>query len=166
MSPGNRCVAAVPDDRRQGGGHPLERLHRFLGAVLLDEAEGGIENHDHDDSDGVRHLAKHARNHGGGEQHDDHEVLELVEEHREQRAPALGDQLVRAVRHETLCGLGGAQAGGSGAESRECRVDVQDMPPHSGCGVLSLRTSIVLTSFRRWRPPLRATPPPSWCSTE
>ena len=26
-------------------------------------------------------------------------------------------------------------------------------------GVLSLRTSIVLTSFRRWRPPLRATPP-------
>ena len=26
------------------------------------------------------------------------------------------------------------------------------------CGVLSLRTSIVLTSLRRWRPPLRATP--------
>ena len=27
-------------------------------------------------------------------------------------------------------------------------------------GVLSLRTSAVLTSFRRRRPPLRATPPP------
>jgi len=33
----------------------------------------------------------------------------------------------------------------------------------AGYGVLSLRTSIGLTSFRRWRPPLRATPPPSSC---
>ena len=33
-------------------------------------------------------------------------------------------------------------------------------PARSGVGVLSLRVSTVLASLRRWRPPLRATPPP------
>ena len=44
--------------------------------------------------------------------------------------------------------------------SRACLSNRIPFVDRSGCGVLSLRTSIGFASLRRWRPPLRATPSP------
>ncbi len=134
MSPGTRPAAgiarrdAVPDDRRQGGGHLLERLHRLFGAVFLGEPEHGVEHHDHDDGDGVRRFAEHAGEHGRSHQHDDHEVLELVEEHREHRALAPLDQFVRAMSAKAPDDLSGIEPVGAAAECNQRLIGAQRVP--------------------------------------
>jgi len=59
-------------------GHALECRHRLLRAILLDESDHRIENHNDDDGDGVFDIAHDASHDCRTYQHDDHEICKLV----------------------------------------------------------------------------------------
>ena len=56
----------------------LQGSHGLIGTPYLDKTNDGIEQHDHQDGHRVNHIAQDSRDHGGCDQHHNHEVLELV----------------------------------------------------------------------------------------
>ena len=80
------------------GGKLLQGRQGPVGAPGLHGADGGIEHDDHDDDDRVHHVADQAGNHGGGDQHQDHEVAELVDDQRHDAAAVGPWQLIGAVQ--------------------------------------------------------------------
>ena len=97
---GGQHGADVPAAKHRGvgRGHGLEGLHGALGPVLLDEADHRVEHDDGDDGDGVCGLADQPRNHRRDQQDEDHEILELVDEHPPWGPPPSLGEHVGAVR--------------------------------------------------------------------
>lgn len=101
--PGNelfRCERLglpVPNHGRRRGRHLFQCGHGLFSAVFLNEPEHGIQKHDHGDGDGIRRFADHAGHDRGGDEHENHEVLELIQKHHPQRFAPFFDQLVGAV---------------------------------------------------------------------
>ena len=60
---------------------------RALRAEFLDETDCRSQGDDHHDGNGVREVADDARDHRCGDQHENHEVVELGEEHAREAAP-------------------------------------------------------------------------------
>jgi hypothetical protein len=94
VDPRDRPVAK---DARGRPGEVSERAHGARGALLLGEAEEGIEDHDREDRDRVDALAQNEREHRGPEQQGDHQALELRRESRERGTPRRFLETVRAM---------------------------------------------------------------------
>ena len=104
----------IATDPGGGGQHALQRVERCFGAILLDEADGGVRQNHHQHHDRRLQLTGHGKADGGGPQQDeDEEVLELQQELLPTRHPRLGFQgigamLLEASAHlvgrETVCG--------------------------------------------------------------
>ncbi len=119
----------IPAHARAGRQHVLERRQRVLGAVLLDEAERGVEQDDDEDDDGVADIADDAREHRRAEQDQDQQALELVEELEPRRPRRLLGEPVGAVAGEPRPGLGGREPPRqAAAEFGERRLGRQRMP--------------------------------------
>ena len=73
----NRSTAPDP-----GGGdeHVAQGFEAAFGPVLLDEADGGVDEEHYADDDGVFELPDHSSERSGAEQDEDEEATELVEE--------------------------------------------------------------------------------------
>jgi hypothetical protein len=100
------CNLAFSHDLGVGGDELLQRLRGLLGAVLLDEAYGGVQHNDAHDGDGDVEVVLAARS-GGKQRGDEHEQRadlehdgeeggELIEETVDDRA-RLCRQHVRPV---------------------------------------------------------------------
>ena len=87
---------SVAQHGRLQRGQPLQRRHRALGAEIQDKADCGVEHHDAEDDQGILGIADQPRNDCRGDQHQDHEVPELGDRHREKTARRLFVDLVRA----------------------------------------------------------------------
>ncbi len=61
--------------------HLFKRGHCALRPVFLDESDHCIQDHDDDDRKGVFHIADNAGNDCRDNQHDDHEIGKLFEQH-------------------------------------------------------------------------------------
>ena len=70
---------AVAAHANRGHGELSQRRHGSLGAVFLGEAEDGIEDDDDHNHDRVQRRADGQRDHGGHEEHDDHDLGELAQ---------------------------------------------------------------------------------------
>ena len=86
----------------RGARQPLERGHGLFGAVFLDEADHGVQRHDDDDGYRIAEFADHARDDAGQDQHHDHEVGELAQEHPHRPACTLLANDVRTMEFQTL----------------------------------------------------------------
>jgi len=94
----HRCAAVTPDACLRRA-ERLQRKDRALGAILLDEAQHRVERQDDGDRQRILRLAEDARQHRARDQHQDHEVRELVEQHAQRAAlPPLGE----TIRPEAL----------------------------------------------------------------
>ena len=69
----------------------------------------------------MRDLTDDARDHRRGDQHQDHEVGELVGQHAQRRAPSAFRQRVRAVPREARLGFGKSQSQRHGVEGAQGR---------------------------------------------
>ncbi len=85
---------AHPGNRRQ---HVAQGGQRRLGPVLLEEAEGGVDEDDDGDDHGILEVADNAGQHGGTEENDDEKTAELVDELKPGRTRRFFGQLVGAV---------------------------------------------------------------------
>ena len=106
---GNAVRAAVAQHARHGRGQLAQGRDRRLGAIFLDEADHGIEHDNHQNHDRVGDIADHPGDHGGSQQHHDHEIGELVEEHAHRPAPPPFDERIRTMLHQARRGLGHGQ---------------------------------------------------------
>ena len=88
-----------------GRQHVLQRRQRRLGAMLLEEAECGVEQHHDGDDDRVLEVADRAGQHGCADQHDDEKVPELVEELAPRWARRLFGEAVGAALGQPHGGL-------------------------------------------------------------
>ena len=122
--------AAVAKNPGDGGGHLLQGLHGLLGAVLLDDADDGVQDDDDEDGDGVGQLAHEARDDGGGDQDQDHEIPELIDNHRQQRPLALLYQFVATVFRESLGGFFRSKAVDGDVQFGEDRLELFLVPVH------------------------------------
>ena len=122
-----------------GRGHLLQGRERLLGLRLLHHADHGVQDDDQDDGARVHVLSEHDGDDRGRDQDQDQEVLELAEEHGEERRPRLLHQLVAAVlreaarrlgRREAPCGIAAedlAGLGGRQAVPGACRIVHRDV---------------------------------------
>jgi len=94
-------LAIAPHARRRRQ-HVLERRQRGFGAVLLDKAERGIEQHDHTDHDRILDIPDRAGKYRGAEQDQDQQALELVEELEPGRTWCSLGQAIRSVVGQAL----------------------------------------------------------------
>jgi hypothetical protein len=90
----------------------MEGGQRPLGAVLLDVAEGRVEEHDDPDHGCVLHLAEGAGQRGRTQQDQDEQIGELVEEAPPGGPWRLLAQAVGAMGQQTGCRIGAVQAAG------------------------------------------------------
>jgi hypothetical protein len=113
-------LLAASDDVGDGGLERRERLERVVGVVLSHRRDGGVDEHDDHDGDGVDvgqelvlvvagGLDGRGRDHRGDEQVHDHGVELDDEEHEERDARGLLE-LVRAILLQALRRLRGGQA--------------------------------------------------------
>ena len=114
-----------------GGGHLFQGLHGLLGAVLLDETDHRIEDDDDEDGDGVGQLADEARDDGGSDQHQDHEIPELVKELGQLRSLPLLCQFVAAVFRESIAGFFRSKAVDGNFQFGEDRLELFLVPVHA-----------------------------------
>jgi hypothetical protein len=85
---------AVAAHARDRCGHLAKGLHRALGTVLLEDADGGVQHEDHQDGHGVGDLAEGARIRGRRAGARMRKSLELVGDHAEYRVLlALGERV-------------------------------------------------------------------------
>ena len=106
----NLCNLTTPHDASGRARHLLERGHRLLGAVVLDEPDHAVEQHDGENDEGVLEVADERCDDRRDHEHDDHRVRELLDEQAPGRlAPAL-DQLVRSEPGQSLGGVGHSQS--------------------------------------------------------
>ena len=80
-------LLAVADDAGVGRGHILQSIQGLLCLTLLVHAHDGVEDDDEQDERGLKQLAPvllgddhHEGYDGGGDEDQDHDVLELVDE--------------------------------------------------------------------------------------
>ena len=97
-------------DARVRRAQAAKRRHGAFGAVLLDEPDDGVQDHDDHDGDGVLRLAHRAGDHRGRQEHQDHEVGELPGEHQPGRAALAFGELVRSVLREAPPRLAASRA--------------------------------------------------------
>ena len=127
-------VTPHPGCRR---GQFFQCRHGFFRTVFLDEADDRVEQDDDRDGDGVLGIADRAGNHGGGEQHQDHEVRELVEENAPHRAPFGFGQRVRAVALQTGARFGSGKAAHTiGIQRTRRLLDGKGVPEGGGLGAI------------------------------
>ena len=118
----------------------LEGGDRALGAVLLHETDHGVQHHDRHDHQGVHHVADHSRDDRRADQHQDHEIGELSEEHRHRPAPHALADLVGAIAFAALTHLVPGQTGMQvGAQALGGLLDRQLMPG----GLAGLKQQVV-----------------------
>ena len=98
-----------------GRGKFFQRRHGALGTVFLDKADNGIEQHDHQDGNGVDGFADESGDHRGTQQHQDHEIGELAEEHMPRTAAHGFADLIRSEAAQSLRRFGCAQPCGAGS---------------------------------------------------
>ena len=126
---GSSRVTALATHPGDGRGHPAKRRHGALGAVLLGEPDGRVEQHDDEDGDGVRRLADQAGDDRRRDQHQDHEIRELVEHHPRDAATGGLRQLVAAVPGESRGGFRAAEPPfGLAAQGTQRVLDREGMP--------------------------------------
>jgi hypothetical protein len=104
------AVPASTAHRRLRRSQLAQRLHRAIGAPLLDDRDAGVQQHDHQDREGVDQVADQARQHRGRQQDHDHEVAKRVGQPRQPAAGSGFGEPVRAVRQAPLFDLGLGQA--------------------------------------------------------
>jgi len=98
------------------GRHLLQGLHRLIGPVLLQKADDGVEQHDGQDNVGRFFLANQHRNPGRRQQHQNHDVGQLVEQQLPNGFLLRVCQAVGAVRSQSLPGRALVEASGGGAQ--------------------------------------------------
>jgi hypothetical protein len=81
---------------------PLQRRQRLVGAPGLHQSDGSIEQHDEQNHQRVHQFADHSRDNGRRDQHQDHEVAELINHQRPQAASAARGQFVGAMLQGAL----------------------------------------------------------------
>jgi hypothetical protein len=91
--------------------HLPERGDGTLGAVFLYETDHGVQHHDGHDHQRIHQVADQARNDRGGDQHQDHEIGELAEEHQERSSGSAFTDLVGAIPFAARPRFFRAQAG-------------------------------------------------------
>ena len=124
---------APPPDARVGRGERLERAHGLLRPVLLHDAEPCVEHHDDRDDHRVLGLAEEPRQDGGGDEHQHHDVGELVEQHPPEPAATPFRERVRARLEPATCDLRGVEPRRDrGAQARRGFVGRQRVP--GSCG--------------------------------
>ena len=101
---GRRSVSQHECIRR---GHAFEGGHGLLGAKLLDEPDDGVQDNDNGDGNGVGSASGESGDHSSGHENQNHEILELVEEHGEGRSFLLLAQFVRTIFCKALRRLPG-----------------------------------------------------------
>ncbi len=96
-------------------GQLAQRGNGCLRAIFLNKTNDGIEDDNDQNHRGVGEVADHPGNDGRGQQHNDHEVGELSDEHSQRTASPAFDNGVLAVvlqaqgghlGRQTLCGMG------------------------------------------------------------
>ena len=95
---------AAAHHQRARRGHFLERIHGFLGFVFLDEAYGGVDQHDDQNGHRIDHVIEIERDDGTDHQDDQQRILELAEIDDQCRRFGRLRQLVRTVAHEPIAG--------------------------------------------------------------
>jgi hypothetical protein len=107
---GDEHRSPVAPDAGARRAHRAEREERSLGAVLLEEADHRVQDHDRRDGDGVRALAQDDGDAAGSEEEPDHRPLELLGDENPGRGPFLAGQLVGPVLRQASGGFGGGEA--------------------------------------------------------
>ena len=109
---GHGLRLATPQYLRLRGGQLAQRRNRLVGPPRLREADHRVQHHDDDDDEGIDPFAQQPRHHGRRQQHQDHEVGELVQQQLRPGARLLRRQFVGAVFLQAARGFFGAQASG------------------------------------------------------
>jgi hypothetical protein len=149
----NPSAAPHPGVLRQ---HLLQRGQRRLGAVLLIEAQRGVEHHHDQDHHRVLEVADRRRQHDGAEQHHHQHVFELVEKLEPRRARLFLGELVGAVTGQPLRRLvGGQPPGRVGLEVGADLAGSLRMPVLGRDGLCRLHVSVFLKRVEQ-------APPPAW----
>ena len=94
-----------------GRGQLAQRRHGLVRTPCLHKADHGIEHHDDEDDQRVGDLAHQPRDDGGTQQHQHHEVLELVGQQMPPGSVLAGSQLIGAVGGAAAQGLVRVQPG-------------------------------------------------------
>jgi len=128
---GDGSDLSVAKDPHDGGGHLLEGLHGLFGTVLLGHADGGVQQDDEQNGDGVGRFAEQTRNHGRRDQDEDHEIPELIDKHGRERAFALFHQLVGAEFCKSIAGFFRTKAVDGNIQLGEDRLDLLLVPDHN-----------------------------------
>ena len=110
------ALLTVADDAGVGSGQVFQGIQRLFGLALLVHAHDGVEDDDEQDERGLEQLAPvlfhdhHHKGHdGGGDEDQDHDVLELVDEALQGGFLLLFTETVLAVLTEQLGDLGRGQ---------------------------------------------------------
>ena len=101
-------LACAPD-AHQGHRQLLQRGHRLLRAILLDEAQDRVEHDDRQDRDGILDIADDRRDDRGDDQDQHQRAGELLQENAPGGSAAAFHKLVRSVAAQPRGGLSGAQ---------------------------------------------------------
>jgi len=88
-----------------------QRRHGLVGAPGLHKTNERVEHHDHQDDHGVGGFSHQPGDHRRAEQHQHHEVLELLDQQRQRPPAGVVLQLVGAMLRGAARGLIGVQAG-------------------------------------------------------
>ena len=122
---GNGAVLAVADDLAAGLGHALERFNSFLCLAFLNHAQNGVQQYHHDNDEYLGHaltadIVGDCGNRCGNHQHDEHRILERLQE-----ALEIGNflrflQTVFTVFLQPLCGFCIAEAFRTAFGLRQC----------------------------------------------
>ena len=119
-------------DAGRRAGHPLQRVHRLLRPVFLDEPDDPVERDDDQDDGGVLEVADRRRDRGRAEEDEDHRVGELLGQEAPGGLAGARLQLVRPVRDQATPGFVGVEATiHIGAEGGD---DFRELRPPTGPG--------------------------------
>jgi hypothetical protein len=105
---------AAPPYPRRAGDQPPERRQRALGAVLLHEAQQGVERHDEQDHRRVHRFAEQPADAGNADEYQHERARELAAQDAERRAARACGDFVGAVLCQPTRGLVGGQPGAIG----------------------------------------------------
>ena len=108
---GHHLYFAAAQHGGMGRRQLAQRGHGLVCPPGLHEADDGVEHYDDQDDQRVGEVADHAGDHGCAQQHQHHEVLELVGQQRQGATPCVVLQFVGAVLQCALRGLFIVQAG-------------------------------------------------------
>lgn len=102
--------SAVAPDARRGRGELPQRLQRFFRAVFLQKAHRRVHENDDDDGNGLCSLSHHHGDERRRRKDQDHDILELREEHRRHALRRLSPQPVFADLRQPVRGFGAGKS--------------------------------------------------------